>query len=122
MSFINENMKSLIPPFHMKMGVHASNVGMANNHWVFLVDAICCVSGFSPILPIFNVQMGRSAGFNLGGTYSSHRPQQQQQQQHAPSVSSSGVSFSPLNNQDLLHLHGSDMFPSSHSTYHSQVF
>ncbi|XP_030967686.1 probable NOT transcription complex subunit VIP2 isoform X3 [Quercus lobata] len=65
--------------------------------------------------------MGRSAGFNLGGTYSSHRPQQQQQQQHAPSVSSSGVSFSPLNNQDLLHLHGSDMFPSSHSTYHSQT-
>ncbi|EOY34183.1 PREDICTED: probable NOT transcription complex subunit VIP2 isoform X4 [Theobroma cacao] len=37
--------------------------------------------------------MGRSAGFNLGGSYSSHRPQQQQQ--HAPSASSSGVSFSP---------------------------
>uniref|UniRef100_A0A5B7A4X8 Putative NOT transcription complex subunit VIP2 isoform X1 n=1 Tax=Davidia involucrata TaxID=16924 RepID=A0A5B7A4X8_DAVIN len=63
--------------------------------------------------------MGRSAGFNLGGSYSSHRPQQQQQ--HAPSVSSSGVSFSNVNNQDLLHLHGSDMFPSSHSTYHSQT-
>uniref|UniRef100_A0A5B7A6H0 Putative NOT transcription complex subunit VIP2 isoform X1 n=1 Tax=Davidia involucrata TaxID=16924 RepID=A0A5B7A6H0_DAVIN len=63
--------------------------------------------------------MGRSAGFNLGGSYSSHRPQQQQQ--HAPSVSSSGVSFSNVNNQDLLHLHGSDMFPSSHSTYQSQT-
>ncbi|KAK9029094.1 hypothetical protein V6N11_026217 [Hibiscus sabdariffa] len=63
--------------------------------------------------------MGRSAGFNLGGSYSSHRPQQQQQ--HAPSVSSSGASFSPLNNQDLLHLHGSDIFPSSHSSYHSQT-
>ncbi|ONI00405.1 hypothetical protein PRUPE_6G087300 [Prunus persica] len=63
--------------------------------------------------------MGRSTGFNLGGTYSSHRPQQQQQ--HAPSVSSSGVSFSQVNNQDLLHLHGSDIFPSSHSTYHSQT-
>ncbi|KAL6203157.1 hypothetical protein ACLB2K_026860 [Fragaria x ananassa] len=63
--------------------------------------------------------MGRSAGFNLGGTYSSHRPEQQQQ--HAPSVSSSGVSFSQVNNQDLLHLHGSDIFPSSHSTYHSQT-
>ncbi|XP_059429996.1 probable NOT transcription complex subunit VIP2 isoform X1 [Corylus avellana] len=63
--------------------------------------------------------MGRSAGFNLGGTYSSHRPQQQQQ--HAPSVSSSGVSFSSVNNQDLLHLHGSDIFPSSHSAYHSQT-
>ncbi|XP_008222706.1 PREDICTED: probable NOT transcription complex subunit VIP2 isoform X1 [Prunus mume] len=63
--------------------------------------------------------MGRSAGFNLGGTYSSHRPQQQQQ--HAPSVSSGGVSFSQVNNQDLLHLHGSDIFPSSHSTYHSQT-
>ncbi|KAF2300448.1 hypothetical protein GH714_013426 [Hevea brasiliensis] len=62
--------------------------------------------------------MGRSAGFNLGGNYSSYRPQQQQQQ-HAPAVSSSGVSFSPVNNQDLLH--GSDIFPSSHSTYHSQT-
>ncbi|XVE59182.1 hypothetical protein DITRI_Ditri05aG0025100 [Diplodiscus trichospermus] len=63
--------------------------------------------------------MGRSAGFNLGGSYSSHRPQQQQQ--HAPSASSSGVSFSPVNNQDLPHLHGSDIFPSSHSSYHSQT-
>ncbi|KAL7207669.1 hypothetical protein ACSBR1_029590 [Camellia fascicularis] len=63
--------------------------------------------------------MGRSAGFNLGGSYSLHRPQQQQQ--HAPSVSSSGISFSAVNNQDLLHLHGSDMFQSSHSNYHSQT-
>ncbi|PKI31173.1 probable NOT transcription complex subunit VIP2 isoform X1 [Punica granatum] len=62
--------------------------------------------------------MGRSAGFNLGGAYSSHRPQQQQ---HAPSVSSSSVSFSPGNNQDFLHLHGTDVFPSSNSTYHSQT-
>jgi hypothetical protein len=67
---------------------------------------------------IFFLQMGRSAGFNLGGSYSSHRAQQQQQ--HAPSVSNSGVSFSSVNNQDL-HLHGSDIFPSSNSTYHSQV-
>ncbi|KAL4341154.1 hypothetical protein GQ457_08G000990 [Hibiscus cannabinus] len=65
--------------------------------------------------------MGRPAGFNLGGSYSSHRPQQQQQQQHAPSASGSGVSFSTVNNQDLLHLHGSDIFPSSHSSYHSQT-
>lgn len=65
------------------------------------------------------MQMGRSSGFSLGGTYSSHRPQQQQQ--HAPSVSSGGVSFSSVNNQDLLHLHGSDIFQPSHSTYHSQV-
>ncbi|XP_039017335.1 probable NOT transcription complex subunit VIP2 isoform X3 [Hibiscus syriacus] len=63
--------------------------------------------------------MGRSAGFNLGGSYSSHRPQQQQQ--HAPSASSSVTSFSSVNNQDLLHLHGSDIFPSSHSSYHSQT-
>ncbi|KAF7805523.1 putative NOT transcription complex subunit VIP2 isoform X1 [Senna tora] len=63
--------------------------------------------------------MGRSSGFSLGGTYSSHRPQQQQQ--HAPTVSSGGVSFSSVNNQDLLHLHGSDIFPSSHSTYLSQT-
>ncbi|XP_043701972.1 probable NOT transcription complex subunit VIP2 [Telopea speciosissima] len=64
--------------------------------------------------------MGRSAGFNLGGTYSSHRPQQQQQ--HAPSVSGSGVSFTPANSQDMLHLHNSDHWvPSSHAAYHSQV-
>ncbi|KAL2579042.1 hypothetical protein AAZX31_15G041400 [Glycine max] len=63
--------------------------------------------------------MGRSAGFSLGGSYPSHRTQQQQQ--HAPSVSSNGVSFSSVNNQDLLHLHGTDIFPSSHSTYHSQT-
>ncbi|XP_039034345.1 probable NOT transcription complex subunit VIP2 isoform X3 [Hibiscus syriacus] len=42
-------------------------------------------------------------------------------QQHAPSASGSGVSFPPINNQDLLHLHGSDIFPSSHSSYHSQA-
>ncbi|XP_077222333.1 NOT2 / NOT3 / NOT5 family isoform X2 [Tasmannia lanceolata] len=61
--------------------------------------------------------MGRSAGFNLAGTYASHR-----QQQHPPSVSSSGVSFTPGNNsQDHLHLHGPDLFQSSHGAYHSQV-
>ncbi|KEH39407.1 probable NOT transcription complex subunit VIP2 isoform X3 [Medicago truncatula] len=60
--------------------------------------------------------MGRSAGFSLGGSYSSHRSQQQ----HSPSVSNSGVSFSSMNNQDL-HMHGSDVFPSSNSTYHSQT-
>ncbi|PHU15908.1 putative NOT transcription complex subunit VIP2 [Capsicum chinense] len=64
--------------------------------------------------------MGRSGGFNLGGTYSSLRSQQQQQQQHASSVSNSGLSFSNVNNQDPLHLHGSDVFPSSHSSYHQQ--
>ncbi|XP_019177549.1 PREDICTED: probable NOT transcription complex subunit VIP2 [Ipomoea nil] len=58
--------------------------------------------------------MGRSASFSLGGTYSSHRPQQ-----HS-SVSSSGVSFSNVNNQDLLHSHGSDVFQPSHSTFHQQ--
>ncbi|KEH30085.1 CCR4-NOT transcription complex subunit 2 [Medicago truncatula] len=62
-------------------------------------------------------QMGRSAGFSLGGTYSSHRTQPQQ---HNPSVSSGGVSFSSVNNQDLLHQHGSDIFP-SHSAYQSQT-
>ncbi|XP_050203587.1 probable NOT transcription complex subunit VIP2 isoform X2 [Mercurialis annua] len=61
--------------------------------------------------------MNRSAGFNLGGNFPSYRPQQQQQ--HAPAVSSSGISFSSANNQDLLH--GSDIFPSSHSSYHSQT-
>ncbi|KAK5830677.1 probable NOT transcription complex subunit VIP2 isoform X5 [Gossypium arboreum] len=61
--------------------------------------------------------MGRSGAFNLGGSYSSHRPQQQQ---HAPSASSSGVSFASVNNQDPLHLHGSDIFTSSHSGYRTQ--
>ncbi|ESQ36120.1 hypothetical protein EUTSA_v10007092mg [Eutrema salsugineum] len=58
------------------------------------------------------LSMGRSGGFNLGGAYTSHRPQQlqQQQQQHAQAVSSSGVS-----------LHGSDIFSSSHPSYHSQT-
>ncbi|XP_052726687.1 probable NOT transcription complex subunit VIP2 isoform X2 [Vigna angularis] len=59
--------------------------------------------------------MGRSSGFSLGGSYPSHRTQQ-----HTPSVTSNGVSFSSVNSQDL-HLHGTDMFPSSHSTYHSQT-
>ncbi|XP_047176475.1 probable NOT transcription complex subunit VIP2 isoform X3 [Vigna umbellata] len=71
-----------------------------------------------PMMQSQHFSMGRSAGFSLGGTYSSHRAQQQQ---HAPSVSSGNVSFSSVNNQDLLHLHGSDIFPSPHSTYHSQT-
>ncbi|KAK6142076.1 hypothetical protein DH2020_012178 [Rehmannia glutinosa] len=62
--------------------------------------------------------MGRSAGFNLGAIYSSQRPQQQQP--HTPSASGGGGPFSNVNNQDLLHLHGSEMFPSSHSSFHSQ--
>ncbi|KAL8162260.1 hypothetical protein V2J09_013749 [Rumex salicifolius] len=61
--------------------------------------------------------VGRSAGFNLGGTYSSNRLLQQQQ--HTPSASGSAVSFSPANNQELSHMHGSDMFSPSHS-YHLQ--
>ncbi|KAI4385531.1 hypothetical protein MLD38_003545 [Melastoma candidum] len=64
--------------------------------------------------------VGRSAGFNLGGSYSSHR-QQQQQQQHASSVSSSGISYPSVNNQELLQFHGSDIFSSPLSTYHSQT-
>ncbi|XP_061354062.1 probable NOT transcription complex subunit VIP2 isoform X2 [Gastrolobium bilobum] len=72
-----------------------------------------------PMMQSPHFSMGRSAGFGLGGTYSSHRAQQQQQ--HAPSVTNSSVSFSSVNNQDLLHLHGSDIFPSSHSSYHSQT-
>ncbi|KAJ0553963.1 putative CCR4-NOT complex subunit/5 domain superfamily protein [Helianthus annuus] len=47
--------------------------------------------------------LGRSSGFNLGATFSSHRPHQQS------------------SNQDLHHLHGSDMFQGSHSSFHSQA-
>ncbi|KAI3865859.1 hypothetical protein MKX03_020607 [Papaver bracteatum] len=61
--------------------------------------------------------MGRSGGFSFSESYPSARTQQHQQ--HASSVSSSGLSYTP-NNQDL-QLHGSDLFPSSHSPYHSQV-
>lgn len=64
--------------------------------------------------------MGRSSGFNLGATYSPHRPQQQQQ--HTQSASGGGGPFSNVNNQDLLHVHSSELFPPSHSNYHSQVF
>ncbi|GAB4843702.1 Probable NOT transcription complex subunit vip2 [Ancistrocladus abbreviatus] len=62
-----------------------------------------------------NVQMGRSAGFNIGSTYSSRRPQQ-----HTLSANGSTVSFSGVNHQDLVHLRGSDIFPSSNSMYHLQ--
>ncbi|KAI5441484.1 hypothetical protein KIW84_010819 [Lathyrus oleraceus] len=46
-----------------------------------------------PMMQSQHFSMGRSAGFSLGGTYSSHRPQPQQ---HNPSVSSGSVSFSSL--------------------------
>lgn len=62
--------------------------------------------------------MGRSAEFSFSGSYPSQRTQQQQQ--HALSVSSGGLPFTPSNNQDL-HLHGSDLLPSSHASYQSQV-
>ncbi|KAF5954148.1 hypothetical protein HYC85_007004 [Camellia sinensis] len=45
--------------------------------------------------------MGRSAGFNLGGSYSLHRPQQQQQ--HAPSTSGPpGIGLRPLNSPNTV--------------------
>lgn len=61
--------------------------------------------------------MARSAGFSLGGSYASTR---QPQQQHGPSMNNAGMSFAPGNNQDLLHIHGSDLL-SSHGRYHSQI-
>ncbi|CAL0304114.1 unnamed protein product [Lupinus luteus] len=54
-----------------------------------------------PMMQSQHFSMGRSADFSSGGTYSSHCAQQQQ---HAPSVNSGSVPFSPVNNQDLLHL------------------
>ncbi|KAH9318638.1 hypothetical protein KI387_020407, partial [Taxus chinensis] len=71
--------------------------------------------------------VGRSTGFSLGGSYASHHHQQQQQQEVRSSLSSTnaGGSFAAsANSADLMHLHGSDLFPSSHSlsaSYHSQV-
>ncbi|KAJ0978141.1 hypothetical protein J5N97_013615 [Dioscorea zingiberensis] len=72
----------------------------------------------APMMQSPHFPMARSSGFNLGGTYSSNR---QQQQPHTASASTGGISFAPGNNQDLLHLHGTDIFPSSHGTYHAQV-
>eukprot|EP01018_Ginkgo_biloba_P033293 Gb_27080 [translate_table: standard] len=72
--------------------------------------------------------MGRSAGFALGGSYASHRQQQQlQQQQEVRSGISSntvGGSFGAANSAELMHLHGSDIFPSSpglSASYQSQI-
>lgn len=62
--------------------------------------------------------MGRSVGFNLGGTYPSTR---QQQQQLATAASNAGVTFKPGNSQELLHLHNSELFSSSNGNYQSQV-
>lgn len=70
-------------------------------------------------------QMGRSAGFSLGGSYASHHQQQQQQEiRSGLSTNSAGGSFAAIaNSADLMHLHGSDLFPSTHgqASYHSQV-
>lgn len=103
---LHDNTMSMIQSQHFPVSLYSKNL-----LFTYLLRS-------SLILHFCFLQMSRSAGFNLGGSYSSYRPQQQQQQ-HAPAVSSSGVSFSSVNNQDLLH--GSDIFPSSHSTYHSQV-
>ncbi|KAG1371419.1 putative NOT transcription complex subunit VIP2 [Cocos nucifera] len=70
-----------------------------------------------PMMQSQHFSMARSSGFSLGGTYPSNR----QQQQHAAAVSSAGVTYAHGSNQDLIHLHGSDLFPSSHGTYHSQM-
>jgi hypothetical protein len=59
-----------------------------------------------------------TANFNMGGNYPTTR---QQHQQGGNAVSNSGISFTTANNQDLIHLHGSDLFSSQHGTYHSQV-
>ncbi|XP_020695525.2 probable NOT transcription complex subunit VIP2 isoform X1 [Dendrobium catenatum] len=66
-----------------------------------------------------NFAIGGSTGFSHGVAYPSNR---QQHQQHSTPVSTSGgVSLAAGSNQDLLHLYGSDLFPSSHGAYQSQV-
>eukprot|EP00252_Welwitschia_mirabilis_P013022 TRINITY_DN2877_c0_g1_i1.p1 TRINITY_DN2877_c0_g1~~TRINITY_DN2877_c0_g1_i1.p1 ORF type:complete len:451 (+),score=97.73 TRINITY_DN2877_c0_g1_i1:159-1355(+) len=67
--------------------------------------------------------IARSAGFPLGGSYASHR-QPQQQQTAGITAGNGGASFAAGNSADLIHLHSSDLFPSSHgvaASYHSQV-
>lgn len=78
------------------------------------------------MMPPSHFPMSRTAGFALGSSYTSHRQQQQQQQQGPSGLSTSNAvaTFSSGNSADLLHLHGSDLFPSSHgvsASYHSQV-
>lgn len=53
---------------------------------------------------IFFPQMGRSSGFNFGGSYSSHHPQQHR----ASSLNGSGVSYMTSGNSDL-HFHGPEV-------------
>lgn len=68
---------------------------------------------------------GRSAGFSLGGSYASHHQQQQQQEiRSGLPTNGAGGSFAAIaNSADLMHLHGTDLFPSTHgqASYHSQV-
>ncbi|KAL7160180.1 hypothetical protein ABFS83_01G076900 [Erythranthe nasuta] len=51
------------------------------------------------------LSMGRSSGFNFGGSYSSHHPQQHR----ASSINGTGVSYLTSGNQDL-HFHGPDQY------------
>ena len=60
------------------------------------------------------IQMGRSAGFTLGGSYGQHR---QQQHQGSPIMSTSAApgSFSGGNSSDLLQMHSAaDVFQVLH--------
>eukprot|EP00249_Psilotum_nudum_P017389 c26297_g1_i1 orf=870-2744(-) len=74
-----------------------------------------------------HLTMGRSAGFTLGGSYSSQRQQQQLPQVlGGKSTSLTSGSFASAGSIDLLHLHGSasDIFQTSHglsSSNHAQV-
>lgn len=61
-----------------------------------------------PMLQSQHFSMGRSPGFNLGGMYSSHRPQQQQQQQHTLSSSvPPGISLRTMNSTGAVSSMGS---------------
>ncbi|GFQ01351.1 probable not transcription complex subunit vip2 [Phtheirospermum japonicum] len=51
------------------------------------------------------LSMGRASGFNFGGSYSSHHPQQHR----ASSINGTGVSYLTSGNQDL-HLHGPEQY------------
>ncbi|KAL0312650.1 UNVERIFIED_CONTAM: putative NOT transcription complex subunit VIP2 [Sesamum radiatum] len=51
------------------------------------------------------LSMGRSSGFNFGGSFSSHHPQQHR----ASSINGTGVSYLTSGNQDL-HFHGPEQY------------
>ncbi|KAL3818103.1 hypothetical protein ACJIZ3_004008 [Penstemon smallii] len=63
------------------------------------------------------LSMGRSSGYNYGGSYSSHHPQQQQLQHHASSINGNGVSYLTSGNPDLHFIKQYQQLVQAHSRF-----